>query len=191
MDRVVVNEIVVDVDAVTDTDAVVVAVGDGDGGATGSISHMYPAVLVSGYVDRPWNFDNVEILITTSRFVVLMTTPDTHRHNDTPLLHHNHARLQLPVDVLTSTSSVLHNNITNNVTHPGSLDSHKPQPFAVGKLPQFNNVASDESTYANGDVPVDRLAPIQATVRPDAAHTTQSIQRHPHHRLNRSHQQHH
>ena len=81
MDRVVVNEIVVDVDAVTDTDAVVVAVGDGDGGATGSISHMYPAVLVSGYVDRPWNFDNVEILITTSRFVVLMTTPDTHRHN--------------------------------------------------------------------------------------------------------------
>ena len=81
MDRVVVNEIVVDVDAVTDTDAVVVAVGDGDGGATGSISHMYPAVLVSGYVDRPWNFDNVEILITTSRFVVLMTTRHTHRHN--------------------------------------------------------------------------------------------------------------
>ena len=114
MDRVVVNEIVVDVDAVTDTDAVVVAVGDGDGGATGSISHMYPAVLVSGYVDRPWNFDNVEILITTSRFVVLTTTPDTHGHNDTP--HH--------------TTPTTVNNTTHPIPTPTSNTQH-PTPLAV------------------------------------------------------------
>ena len=50
-------------------------------------------------------------------------------------------------------------------TYPGSVDSHKPQPFSVGKLPQFNTPAFEPSTYTNGDVPVGRLAPIHATVR--------------------------